>query len=79
MLAILIFFDYLKEKRSVPPTKGSGIASFKNSCGTLVENYWFRAMVINLEIAGEAHLWPLQSYKHLYREMVLNATFPAMQ
>ena len=34
VLAVVIFlFDNQREKRSVPLTKQSGIACFKNSCG----------------------------------------------
>ena len=34
VLALVIFlFDSLREKRSVPLTKESGIACFKNCCG----------------------------------------------
>ena len=41
VLAIVIFlFDNLREKRSVPLTKEPGIACFKNSFGTTVENRW---------------------------------------
>ena len=32
------FFDNLRENRSVPLTKQSGISHFKNSCSTLIEN-----------------------------------------
>ena len=40
VLASVFFFlfDNLKEKRSGPLAKQSGIACFKNSCGTPVEN-----------------------------------------
>ena len=39
MLAVVIlFYNNLREKRLVPPTKQSGTTSFKNSFGTPVEN-----------------------------------------
>ena len=44
VLVIVTFqFDNLREKRSVPLTKESGIACLKNSCGALVEHYCFMA------------------------------------
>ena len=43
-LAVVIFFDSLRKKRSLSPTKKSGIACSKNSCGTLVENHWSRGL-----------------------------------
>ena len=39
VLAVVTFlFNNLRDKRSVPLTKESGIACFKNSCSTPVEN-----------------------------------------
>ena len=38
LTAVVFLFDSLREKRSVPLTKQSGIACFKNSCSTPVEN-----------------------------------------
>lgn len=37
-VAICFLFDNMKEKRSVPLSKLSGIACFKNCCGTVVKN-----------------------------------------
>ena len=35
---VILLFDNLREKKSVPLTKLSGITCFKDSCGTPVEN-----------------------------------------
>ena len=38
----LFKFDSLREQRSAPLTAQSGSACFKNSCGALVANSWFK-------------------------------------
>ena len=39
LAVVIVLLDNLGEKRSVPLTEQPGIACFKNSCGTGVENH----------------------------------------
>ena len=56
-LAVVTFlFDNLREKTSVPQTKYLGIACFKNSHGTPVENHWCRPVLKRRFIIANALL-----------------------
>ena len=47
LVVVILLFDSLREKRSVPLTKQSGIARFKNSCSTPVGNRWPGASIVS--------------------------------